>query len=145
MRRSASLARVVGVLRLAVYFSLGAGPTGLAATAMRLSALDSFLWAAGAGLAIAVLARLLRRFLRRDLDSSLGPEDFILEEAEITVPIAPGLVGRALVRKYGTQSEVYVRATKGDDAYARGAKVRIIDFQDEVYLVEPADEEHLVR
>jgi hypothetical protein len=144
-RRSAAVGRAVGMLRIGVYFALGAGPTGLAALAMKLSALDSFFWAAGAGAVIAVFARLLRRFVRRDLDSSFRPEDFILEEAEITVSISPGLVGRALVRKYGAQSEVYVRAISGDRAFARGARVRIIDYQEDYYIVEAADEEHLVR
>ena len=61
------------------------------------------------------------------------------------MPVAPGLVGRALVRKFGAEAEVYIRAASGDRAYERGASVRIIDYQDDVYTVENADEEHLVR
>ena len=145
LRKSSSVARFIGALRMGVYFSLGAGPTGLVALATKIPPAISVLWAAATGVAIAVLARVLRKFLRRDLDSSFKAEDFLLEEATITVPVAPGLVGRAMVRKFGAQAEVYVRATSGDTAYERGARVRIIDYQDDVYIVENADEEHLVR
>jgi membrane protein implicated in regulation of membrane protease activity len=145
MRRSASVARFIGALRSLVYFSLGAGPTGLVALALGLGARASLLWSVGAGAAIAALARFLRRFLRRDLDSSFKPEDFILEEAQVTVSIAPGLMGKAEVRKYGAASEVYVRAKAGDLAFPRGSRVRIIDYRDDCYLVEAADEQHLVH
>lgn len=142
---STQVARLVSILRLLVWFSLGAGPTGLVALAMRLGTQASLLWALGAGIAIAALARGLRSLARRDLDSSFRAEDFILEEAEVTVPVAPGLMGKAVVRKYGALSEVFVKATSGAAAYARGAKVRIIDYQEDCYLVEAADEEHLVH
>jgi hypothetical protein len=145
MARSAAVARLISWLRTGVYFSLGAGATGIAALAMKLDAASSALWAAGAGVAIAAFVRLLRGFLRRDLDSSFKPEDFILEDAEVTVPVAPGLVGRAIVRKYGAQSEIYVRAVKDAAAFARGARVRIIDYQEDCYLVEAVDEEHIVH
>jgi membrane protein implicated in regulation of membrane protease activity len=145
LRKSSSVARFIGALRMGVYFSLGAGPTGLVALATKIPPAISLLWAGATGVAIALLARALRKFLRRDLDSSFKAEDFLLEEATITVPVAPGLVGRAMVRKFGAQAEVYVRATSGGSAYERGARVRIIDYQDDVYIVENADEEHLVR
>lgn len=145
MRRSASVARFIGALRSLVYFSLGAGPTGLVALALGLGARASLLWSVGAGLAIAALALFLRRFLRRDLDSSFKPEDFILEEAQVTVSIASGLMGKAEVRKYGAASEIYVRAKAGDLAFPRGSRVRIIDYRDDCYLVEAADEQHLVH
>jgi hypothetical protein len=145
LAQSATVARLIGILRTSVYFSLGAGPTGIAALAMKLDALSSLFWAAGAGMAITVFVRLLRRFIRRDLDSSFSAEDFILEDAEVTVPVAPGLMGRAIVRRFGAQAEVYIKATTEDRAFARGDRVRIIDFQDDCYLVEGADEEHLVH
>lgn len=95
------------------------------------------------GAVLVALARALRS--RRGPSSSFQAEDIILEEAEITVPVAPGLTGKALVRKHGAPREVSVRATSGASAYARGARVRIIDYQDDCYLIEAADEEHLVR
>ncbi len=142
---SSSVARFVSWLRTAVYFSLGAGPTGIAALSMKRGAIASLLWSLGAGVAIAILARSLRKFVRRDLDSSFTAEDFILEEADITIPVAPSLMGKAVIRKFGSQAEVYVRATSPDRAFARGDKVRIIDYQEDCYLVEAADEEHLVH
>ena len=99
----------------------------------------------GVGLAVLALAKGLKSLARRERPSSFQAEDFILEEAEITVPVAPGLTGKAEVRKYRSVSEVSVMATSGAAAYARGARVRIIDYQDGCYLIEAADEEHLVR
>jgi len=55
------------------------------------------------------------------------------------------LVGKAEIRKYGVAVEVFIRAADPAQAFARGGRVRIIDYSDECYLVEPAEEEHQVR
>jgi len=143
--RTRLAASLVSLLRTVAHFALGAGCAGLAALLMGRGAGSSLAWAFGAGAAIALVARLLRGSLRRDLDSSFSPEDFILEEATVVVPIAPGLMGKAEVRKYGAASSIYARAEDPAQAFERGAKVRIIDYRDGSYLVEPADEEHLVH
>ena len=76
----------------------------------------------------------------------LVPEAIILEEADVTEPIAPGLEGKAVLRRRGSPSlALRARATDSAQAYARGAKVRVIDFRDGCCFVEAADEEHLVR
>jgi hypothetical protein len=90
-------------------------------------------------------ARFLRRFLRRDLGSSFSPEEFLLEEAAVVVPIGPGMMGKVEVRKYGAAAEVYAKAEDPAQAFARGSRVRLIDYRDGSYLVEPADEEHLAH
>jgi membrane protein implicated in regulation of membrane protease activity len=124
-------------MRTGVYFSLGAGCTGLVALGTGQGALGSLAWGLLAGAGIAALARFLRRSLRRDLDSSFSPEEFLLEEAQVIVPIGPGMMGKVEVRKY--------RAEDPAQAFARGARVRLIDYREGSYLVEPADEEHLVH
>lgn len=73
------------------------------------------------------------------------PEDFLLEEAEVVAPIGPGMSGRVEVRKRGAAAELLARAEDPAQAFERGARVRLIDYRDGSYLVEPADEEHLVR
>jgi membrane protein implicated in regulation of membrane protease activity len=132
-------------MRTGVYFSLGAGCTGLVALGTGQGALGSLAWGLLAGAGIAALARFLRRSLRRDLDSSFSPEEFLLEEAQVIVPIGPGMMGKVEVRKYGAATEVYARAEDPAQAFARGARVRLIDYREGSYLVEPADEEHLVH
>jgi len=95
------------------------------------------------------LARLwkgaLRLARRRPPDPPAGPERLLLQEAEVTVPIAPGMAGKVAVRGRGDRLEVEAKAEGADEAFARGMRVRLIDFRDGAYLVEPADVEHLVR
>ena len=54
--------------------------------------------------------------------------------------------GKAEIRKPGVLPIVLrVRTTDSAQAFARGAKVRIIDFRDGCWFIESADEEPLVR
>jgi hypothetical protein len=75
-----------------------------------------------------------------------GPEALLLEEAVITEPVAPGMEGRAELRKRGSKPlPLRVRATDSSQAFARGAMVRVIDLQDGCCIIEGSDEIHLVR
>jgi hypothetical protein len=120
-------------------------PAHLLLIMVTLSGIHIALIVFGTGLAIAAIAFLVRKLTRRDHDSSFTPEEFILEEAVVTVPVAPGLKGKAELQKYGAAIELYITALDGDQAFARGSRVRIIDFLENCYLVESADEEHLVH
>jgi len=40
------------------------------------------------------------------------------------------------VRRYGTEHELFVRAKDIQSSFAKGAKVRIVDFDDDCYWVE---------
>jgi len=131
------VARTIGALRMVVYFSLGAGPTGLFAVLTGVAPGESLAWSAGAGVSIAILARALRSFIRKDLDSSIAPEEFIMDEATMTVSIIPGAMGKAAVRRYGTEHELFVRAKDIQTAFIKGEKVRIVDFDDDCYWIEP--------
>ncbi len=74
------------------------------------------------------------------------PQALLLEEATVTEPIGPGLEGRAEIRKGGGEAlTLRVRATDAGQAFARGARVRIIDFREGCCFIESADEEHLVH
>ncbi len=132
------VARTIGVLRTGVYFSLGAGPTGLFAVLTGVAPGESLAWSAGAGVFIAILARALRSFIRKDLDSSIAPQEFIMDKATIIVSVTPGAMGKAVVRRYGTEHEVFVRAKDVHAAFTRGDTVRIIDFDDDCYWIELA-------
>jgi membrane protein implicated in regulation of membrane protease activity len=123
-------------LRTGVYFSLGAGPTGLFALLTGVGGAASLAWSAGAGVFIAVLTRALRAFVRRDLDSSIKPEEFLMDQAVICVPVAPGAMGKALVSRYGRDTELYVRCKDQSRALQKGEVVRIVDMDDDCYWVE---------
>lgn len=127
---------ILGLLRLAVYFALGAGPTGLFALFTGLSRGQSIIWSIGGGIGIAVLTRLLRKFLRRDLDSSIKSEELLMEKALILVPVNPGEIGKALVRRFGTETEIYVRCRNGDAAFPKGAEVQITEYDENFYWIE---------
>jgi hypothetical protein len=131
---------VMALLRTAVYFSFGAGPTGLFALFRGLSRGESLLWAAGVGTGTALLARVLRRFIRRDLDSSIKPEEFLMEKAVLLLPLDPGTIAKAVVRQYGTETEIYVKCRDPRAALKKGTELRIIDFDNELYWVEAANE-----
>ncbi|HRW23213.1 MAG TPA: hypothetical protein P5298_02265, partial [Spirochaetia bacterium] len=133
-----AVAKAIGTLRLGVYFSLGAGPTGLFALLTGQRPVASLAWSAGAGLFIAALSKALRAFIRKDLDSSIKPAEFIMDEAVVTVPVLPGEMGKATVRSYGKETELYVRSRDAAAAFPKGSAVRIVDFDDDCYWIEPA-------
>lgn len=126
-----------GLLRIGVYFSLGAGPTGLFALFMGLDAAKSLLWSAAAGTGLAVLARLLRRLVRRELDSSIKPGELLMEKAVILIPVSPGKTGKALVRQFGREREIYVRCRDQGAAFAKGSEARIVDADESWFWIEP--------
>ncbi|MDR1506230.1 MAG: hypothetical protein LBI67_03930 [Treponema sp.] len=127
---------VMGLLRTAVYFSLGFGPTGLFALFRGLSRNQGLFWAVGVGAAVAVLARALRGFIRRDLDSSIKPEEFLMEKAVLLLPMTPGSISRAAVKQYGKETELYVKCRDPRAAMEKGTEVLISDYDNEVYWVE---------
>ena len=130
---------IMGTLRTAVYFSLGFGPTGLFAWFRGLSPGKSLLWALGVGLAISVLARLLRRFIRHDLDSSIGSEEFLMETGILLLPLEGDKISKICVKRYGRETELYVKSKNETVKLSKGKIVRIIDYNDNIYWVEPAE------
>ena len=96
-----------------------------------------------AGLAAFLSVRGLRKVAH---GPSPAPEALLLEEAVVTEPIAPGLEGKAELRRHGFRPlPLRARAMDSDQAFARGAKVRVIDFREGCCYVENVDEVHLVR
>jgi hypothetical protein len=130
------VARAIGTLRLGVYFSLGAGPTGLFALVTGVPSGASLAWSAGAGVFIAVLSKWLRSFVRKDLDSSIKAAEFIMDLATVTVPVLPGAMGKAVVRRYGRETELYVRAKDPAAAFLKGSSARIVDLDDDCFWIE---------
>ena len=131
------VARILSWLRLLVYFSLGAGPTGLFGLLTGIGILPSLLWSGGAGLLMAVLARGLRSFIRKDLDSSIKAVELLMDLAVVSVPIQARAMGKAIVRRYDHEMEIFVRARDESQEIPKGATVRIVEFNDDCYFVEP--------
>ncbi len=129
--------KALGMFRNLVYFSLGSGLTGLFSLIMKLPFLESLLWSGGAGVFIAALAKLLRRFIRKDLDSSVKAEEFIMDEAEVLVSIGRGELGKISVRRYGIEREFYARARDASELIPKGSRVQIVDIDEECCWVDP--------
>jgi hypothetical protein len=132
-----TVSRIASILRSSVYLSLGAGATGLFAASRGLGSLEAAAWAAGAGVLVLAIARLARRLVRRDLDSSFRSEEFLMEECVVVVSAAPGELGKAELRKYGASVELYIKSADASLALAKGSRARIVDCGGECYLVEP--------
>ena len=74
------------------------------------------------------------------------PEAILLEEAVVIETVAPGMEGKAEIRKRGVKPlQLRVRAFDASQAYPRGTKVRVIDLREGMCIIEGADEVHLVR
>jgi hypothetical protein len=96
--------------------------------------------------AAAALYVAIRALLSGGAVSASLPEAILLEEAVVTVPVAPGMEGKAEIRKRGAKPlPLRIRATDASQAFARGAKVRVIDMREGMCIIENADEVHLVR
>ncbi len=136
----AAVSRVVSVLRSSVFFAFGAGATGIFAGFRGLGDFEGALWAFGAGILTLAIARLVKRFVRRDLDSSFKSEEFIMEEAVVIVPVEPGRIGKAEIKKYGAGIELYVKSVDPSQSLAKGERVRIVECSDDCYYVESLSE-----
>ena len=106
------------VARILVYFCLGFGPLGLAATAFGSGTAGSLAWALAGGVSSATLAHLFFRFQRTKLDSSVQDEELLMEPATVIVPIADGGMGKVRVHFGQTVAERYARAEHPDERFA---------------------------
>jgi len=134
-----ALTALIGLLRSAVYFSLGFGPTGIFATLIGLSPTASLVWASGIGAGVMVLARLLKRFIRRDLDSSIKPDELLHEKGVLLLPLEGESISKAVVKQFGRETRVYVRCSQAGVKLSKGQEVIIVDHDDDVYWVKPLE------
>jgi hypothetical protein len=96
--------------------------------------------------AVATLYIAVRALFPGEGRADPASEEILLEEAVVVEPIAPGMEGRAEIKKQGAKPILFrVRATDSSQAFARGARVRVIDLREGTCIIEGADEVHLVR
>jgi hypothetical protein len=131
------ISRIASALRLSVYFAMGAGAMGLISVWRAIPPAPGLAWSVGTGLVAAAASRLVRGLARKELDSSFRSEEFLMEEAEVVVGADPGLMGKAELRKFGANVEIYVKAADPSLALLKGARVRIVEASEELCLVEP--------
>ena len=134
------ISKTMNVLRSAVYFSLGFGPTGLFASFSGLSRTSGLLWAFGVGAAMMILARLLKRVIRKDTDSSIKPDELLQEKGVLLLPLEGGEISKAVVRQYGRETEIYVKCKNTEIKFPKGKEIIIEDYDNDVYWVRPAEE-----
>jgi hypothetical protein len=131
--------KIISFLRNMVYFSLGFGPTGLFASLSGLPKISGLLWACGVGAAMIILARTLKRFIRRDLDSSIKPDDLLKEKGILLLPLEGKAISKAAVRQFGREMEIYVRCKNMEIKLPKGKEIIVVDYDNDVYWIEPLE------
>ena len=126
-------------VRTAIYFCLGFGPFGIAATAFGAGAAGSLIWALAGGTAAAVLARLFFRLQRTELDSSIEEEELLFEEATVIAPIADGGMGKVRIRLGQSVAERYALAENPEERFAVDARVQVAQVTDRCVYVRGLD------
>ena len=127
------------VARILVYFCLGFGPLGLAATAFGSGTAGSLAWALAGGMSSATLAHLFFRFQRTKLDSSVQDEELLMEPATVIVPIADGGMGKVRVHFGQTVAERYACAEHPDERFAVDDRVIISQVTEPCVYVRKED------
>ncbi|MCL2265377.1 MAG: hypothetical protein FWC22_04975 [Treponema sp.] len=133
------ISKIMSFLRNIVYFSLGFGPTGLFAVFKGLPKTSGLVWSLSAGIAVMILARFLKRFFRKDLDSSIKPDDLLQENGVLLLPLEGGEISKAAVRQYGREIEIYVRCRDLKTKLPKGKEIIIEEYDNEVYWIKPVE------
>ena len=133
------ISKIMTFLRNGVYFSLGFGPTGLFAAFSGMSKTSGLIWAVSVGAGIMILARLLRRFIRRDLDSSIKPDDLLQENGVLLLPLEGEEISKAIVRQYGREIEIFVRSRDTNVKLEKGKEIIIEEYDNDVYWIKPVE------
>ena len=134
-QRHSIVMRIMSATRSVVYFSLGFGPVGWFGTATGETVVSTLVWSSGVGAVILVLAHLLRRLLRSELNSNIKETDTLLEKGTVTVRIQPGALGRIRLKIGAAYTDRYAR-TRGEETLDPGVEVRVVDIDEDCLVVE---------
>jgi len=133
------ISKLMNALRNIVYFSLGFGPTGLFASFNGLTKTSGLIWAVSVGAGVMILARLLKRFIRKDLDSSIKPDDLLQENGVLLLPLEGDEISKAAVRQYGREIEIFVRCKDPHIKIPKGKEIIIEEYDNDVYWIRPVE------
>ncbi len=128
--------RLLALMRSTVFFSVGFGPVGWFATTQYSTPLPTLAWSLPVGLAVMITAKGLRKLFRKDLSSEIRMSDLIMESGTVTVSIGKGQIGKARLMIGGVYVERFSRAHDELTEISVGARVRVIDANDECVFVE---------
>lgn len=131
----APLLSVLRYLRTFVYFCLGFGPFGLVAGKMGNGATPTLVWALGGGAVVAVMARAFFRFQNTVIDSSVGDDDVLFEQASVTVPLSDTDMGRVRIHLGQAVVERYALASEPNTFFATDDVVQIVSIADDCVYV----------
>ena len=123
-------------LRAFVYFSVGFGPIGLLALWKGYGAPASLLWSVPAGLASTFAVRRVLRFQNHDTDSTLRPEDLIMQKATVLIPLSEGSMGKVRIAVGMGVSEQYALPEHDGESFENGETVYVARVSDECVYVE---------
>lgn len=130
------LFRIVTALRSLIYFSLGFGPVGLFGTLTGMAAGTTLLWSLPSGLGSLIIARLLRRLLKTELNSAVSDGELIMSAATVLVTIKPGFMGKIRIKTGGAYVDRYARGKDPSREISKDSIVRVVDYSEECLIVE---------
>jgi hypothetical protein len=127
---------ILSAFRNFVYFSLGFGPVGWFVMGSGTGFLQSLFISIPVGAFVLAGVRILRRIQTKRLDSQVQESEFLLEKAEVVVPIEKGRIGKVRISLSGRYLERYAKAADGNKSFSKGSIVRITSLTDENVIVE---------
>jgi membrane protein implicated in regulation of membrane protease activity len=126
---------VLTYLRLAVYFSLGFGPMGLAALLTGRSPLVALAIAVPVGVVALFLAQAFFRFQQSHTDSTVQGNELLMQQATVTVPLTHTTMGRIRLQIGMSIVEQFALAEDPDTEYRRGDAVRVVRVTEDCVYV----------
>jgi membrane protein implicated in regulation of membrane protease activity len=129
---------VMSVLRSLVYFALGFGAVGWFAVATGKGLLVSLLWSVPSGVVITIIAKLVKRLQRQELDSQFKSYELLMEKAEVLVAIPKGQIGKVRIVIDGMNIDRYAKAQKPEEEFKKGEQVQVVEVSEDFLYVEQA-------
>ena len=123
-------------LRSFVYFSVGFGPVGLLALWKGYQVPGSLLWSVPAGVASSLMVRRVLRFQSHSTDSTLQPEELIMQKATVLIPLSEGSMGKVRIPVGMGVSEQYALPEYDEESFENGETVYVVRVSDECVYVE---------
>lgn len=131
--------RIYSLLRMIIYFSMGFGPMGWMALNQYGSSIRSLLWSVPSGIIVLIGVKILRKIMKKELDSEIKDEELLMENGKVIVSIPAKQIGKVRVFYNGTQQDRYARG-ENDQAVAVGAPVVVIEVNEECIIVREIEE-----
>lgn len=127
--------RWIAILKGIVYFALGFGATGWFATNSDYHWSLSLPLSLGMGILTLVIAKLVRRLQRSELNSQISDNQLLMSEAEVLVETGNRKIGKVRIKYEGMNVDRYARALDEQDYFKRGTTVRVMQVADDFVYV----------